>query len=235
MGNNVQAWYNEFAQKQLKTSVNLRHFVVYNQIVKSGLKRDSKVLEIGCGIGTLTGLLYSYLKNGQLLAADISNESIEIAKKRIGISSRIQYMVTDMIDFSVPEKFDFVILPDVMEHIPVEQHLNLFHVISKHTHEKSIVFIHIPHPKAIEFLQKYFPEKLQIIDQSLSAEKLLSDAYANDFILIEYKSYPLFHYENDYALIRLGKNIEQSYSPKPKQNIIIKKAFERIKYYWSLI
>ncbi|MBK9735605.1 MAG: class I SAM-dependent methyltransferase [Saprospiraceae bacterium] len=194
-------WYNDFSKQQIKTSINLRHYTLFNKIVNAGLKKESKILEIGCGIGTLTGLLYSYNKFGHIVAADISDESIEIAKRRIGISERIDYVVTDMITFEYKHKFDFIILPDVMEHIPVEQHENLFKVISIHMHPSSKVVINIPHPKAIEFLRKNSPEKLQIIDQPLSADKLISDAYQNNLVLESYNSYSIFNNQHDFAFI----------------------------------
>ncbi len=230
----VKEWYNKFSTNQIKTSVNLRHYTVFNQIIKSGLKRNSKVLEIGCGIGTLTGLIYKFVKNGHIVAADISDESIKIAKGRIGESHRIEYMVTDMTDFKYTHMFDYIILPDVMEHIPVEQHYNLFKVIAGYMHTSSKIIINIPHPKAIEYLQKVSPEKLQIIDQALSADKLINDAYASQLMLLNYNSYSIFSLENDYAFIIFQLNQEIKLHEKTKIQIIIRKQINRIKYYWSL-
>lgn len=231
----VKEWYNKFSTNQIKTSVNLRHYTVFNQIIKSGLKRNSKVLEIGCGIGTLTGLIHNFVKKGHILAADISDESIKIAKERIGESPRIDFKVTDMTDFEYAHMFDYIILPDVMEHIPLEQHLGLFDVIVKYMHPKSKIIINIPHPKAIEYLQKVSPEKLQIIDQALSADKLINDAYANQLMLLNYNSYSIFSLENDYAFIIFQLNQDITLHEKTKIQIIIRKQINRIKYYWSLI
>jgi len=178
----IKNWYNVFSKKQLKTGTNLRHYTIINHLINSGLQKNSSVLEIGCGIGTLTGLLHKYLKKGKLVATDISDDSIEIAKKRISKSENIDFLTTDMKDFNYPKKFDFIVLPDVLEHIPIEQHLGLFKILTKHMHDESILLINIPHPKAIEYIREHTPEKLQIIDQSISAETLLKNAYFSDLL-----------------------------------------------------
>lgn len=235
MDNSVKEWYNEFSVKQISTSINLRHYTIFNKAIQNGLKKNSKILEIGCGIGTLTSLLYKFISKGHIVAADISDESINVAKKRLGISSRIDFKVTDMSDFKYENKFDFIILPDVLEHIPIEQHKNLFDVISKHMFDHSTILINIPHPKAIEFLRETSPEKLQIIDQAISADTLLKDAYANDLILISYESYSIFNKENDYAFITMKKNVNINLTQKSKYWIIIQKQINKIRYWWSLI
>lgn len=232
----INNWYNTFSKDQLKTGLNLRHYTILNHLIKSGLKKNSSVLEIGCGIGTLTGLIHKYLKKGKLVVADISDESIKIAKTRIPSSQKIDFIVTDMKDFDYPQPFDFIILPDVLEHIPIAQHPNLFKTLSKLMHPQSILLIHIPHPKAIEYTRKNTPEKLQIIDQSISANQLLKDAYANNLILISYKSYSIFNREaEDYALAKFRINSDTILTPLPKLVIIIRKFIERTKYFLARV
>jgi len=226
----IKNWYNVFSKKQLTTGTNLRHYTIINHLINSGLKKNSAVLEIGCGIGTLTGLLHKYLKKGKLVVTDISDDSIKIAKKRISKSENIDFFTTDMKDFEYPKKFDFIVLPDVLEHIPIEQHQGLFKILVKHMHNKSILLINIPHPKAIDYIREHTPEKLQIIDQALSADTLLKDAYSNDLLLINYTSYSIFNKGDDYALIRFKKNNNITLTPIPKSVIIRKKFIARINF-----
>ena len=82
MSSNVSEFYDQYSKQQLNTGVHIRHYTILTRLKKAGLKPNHRVLEVGCGIGTLTGLLGSYLKDGKLTAVDISPESIEIAKKR---------------------------------------------------------------------------------------------------------------------------------------------------------
>ena len=193
MGENidVKSWYNTFASKQKKTGLNLRHYSIINQLIGYGLKKKSKVLEVGCGIGTLTSLLHNFLTKGKIVATDISDVSVEIAKKDLK-SNRATFYVTDMKNFSLDEKFDFIVLPDVLEHIPMEDHKELFKTLSNLLSNSGILCIHIPHPKVINYIRKNTPELLQVIDQSISADFLMKNAYESGFLLQDYKSYSLF-------------------------------------------
>lgn len=226
----VREFYDEFSKKQIITGVNLRHYYLFRKIVGSGLKKNHSVLEIGCGIGTLTGLLASYVKRGDILVTDISPENIASAKERLGSYKNIEFLVSDMQDFDFDQKFDFIVLADVLEHIPKSLHPNLFHVISKHMKKDAILFINIPHPKRIEFLEKYSPEKLQVIDQALSAKNLIGDAESKGLVLVEYKSYPLFHKEADYIYIVFKMNKDSNFHSFSKRTIIIKKMMNRLFY-----
>ena len=229
----VRGWYNNFSKNQTETGLNIRHYKIMNELIKSGLRKDSVVLEVGCGVGTLTVLLNKFLSKGKLVATDISDESIEKAKKRIPNSSKIDFFVTDMKDFSYLQKFDFIVLPDVLEHIPIDQHKELFSCFEENMNEKSMIFIHVPHPRMIENVRKLNPERLQIIDQSIEADRLLSDACANHLTLVSYEPYALFQDKNDYVVIKFIKNNFVNYSPISKFSIIYKKTIERIKFILS--
>lgn len=230
----VKSWYNTFASKQKKTGLNLRHYSIINQLINYGLKKNSNVLEVGCGIGTLTSLLDSFLSKGTLAATDISNVSIDIAKKEIN-SKKVTFYVTDMKGFSLDKKFDFIVLPDVLEHIPMEDHQELFKTLSNLIAEDGVVFIHIPHPKVINYIKKNTPELLQVIDQSIPANFLLENAYNANFQLVDYKSYSLFKNENDYASIALMKDKELNFTNASKKKIILKKLKARINYFLAKI
>lgn len=226
----ISEFYDYFSAKQIETGINLRHYYLFYKIVKAGLKRNHKILEIGCGIGTLTKLLYHYLSKGAVLGTDISEKNITIARKRFKYSDRIEFVRSDMLDFNREDKYDFIILADVMEHIPFEQHKDIFHIISKHMHEHSKVFINIPHPYNIEFLRTNSPDKLQVIDQALYADGITSAASINNLILTEYFEYPLFHVENDYVIMVFTLKKMQGYTVKSKIKIVVRKFIYRIIY-----
>lgn len=231
----VSSWYNRYSARQLKTGVNLRHYTIINELIDKGLKRDSKVLEIGCGVGILTGLMLKHVKRGMIVSTDISDESVEIARKLYGSSGRSEFITTDMKGFSYPAKFDFIVLADVLEHIPAAEHANLFARIAEHMHEKSLVFIHLPHPKALDFIRINKPELLQIIDQSIAANSLLNDVYGSGLMLLEYSSRSIFDRESDYAMIWLKPDGPVTLSPLPKRCIILHKLRARFRFFLSSI
>jgi cyclopropane fatty-acyl-phospholipid synthase-like methyltransferase len=230
----ISSFYNEFKKEQALTGVNLRHYLVFDKCIKAGLKKNYNVLEIGCGIGTFTKLLSGFIKDGNIVAADISNESIELARSRMGAIKNTRFIVSDMTDFKADIKFDFVVMVDVLEHIPFEQYDNLFSVINSCSHENSVLAINIPHPDMIRFLRKTSPEKLQIIDNSVDMDFLAKHIYNNGFRLASYLPYSIHNLETDYVFITfLKKNYFQVFHNKPKNQIKVKKLIFRSKYHIS--
>ncbi|MRR23340.1 class I SAM-dependent methyltransferase [bacterium] len=182
-------------------------------------------------MGTLTGLILKYVNKGEVVAVDISPASVNIARKRLKGYANVMLMVSDMSDFVHPGIFDFIVLPDVLEHIPSEQHRNLFRTLAEHMHENTVILIHIPHPRGIDFIRRTNPEQLQIVDQAIEADSLLADIYANGLMLLSYISYPLFDRENDYAVITIKKKGDITFSPLPKKTIIARKFLARIRFF----
>jgi trans-aconitate 2-methyltransferase len=224
----VSDFYDKFSRSQVKTGINLRHFYLFNRLKKFGLKRNSSVLEIGCGIGTLTGLIAKYIKRGRMLVTDISPENIAIARRRLEGYPNLVFEVSDMSDFDAGRKFDFIVLADVIEHIPVDAHPGLFETLTRHMHSGSIVFIHVPHPKSIEYFEKNDRSKLQIIDQAIYANVLVSNAERCGMILHKYFAYSLFHKENDYVLATFGLAGAINFTSVPRLKIILRKMYHRI-------
>jgi 2-polyprenyl-3-methyl-5-hydroxy-6-metoxy-1,4-benzoquinol methylase len=98
-----------------------------NQTVKSkeylvGLVRpDTSALELGCGNGIL-GI--SLAKKGlSVTGLDLSKKMITNAKKRSkeeGLTN-IRFEVTDLLSYDTDEKFDYVVLPYILNVFPDEQ------------------------------------------------------------------------------------------------------------------
>jgi hypothetical protein len=100
-------------------------------------------------------------------------------------------------------------------------------------HDNSVILIHIPHPRAIDYLRKTSPDKLQIIDQAIEADALLADAAASDLVLVNYISYSLFNKENDYAVITLRKKCAVTLAPLSAIIISARKMSARIRFLLS--
>lgn len=226
----VAEFYDEYAKNQVRTGLNLRHYLLFDHIKKSGLKRDHEILEIGCGIGTFTKLLLGYVKrNGSVLGVDISPTNVAIAKKELG-SDRANFLVSDMTDFSIDKKFDFIVMLDVLEHIPIAQHPALFKIFRTHLKDNGSIFLNIPHHDSLDFVRNRFPEKLQIIDQSLSTDLIIDSIYKNDLQIVSLNSHGIFIEEFDYQwLLIRPKRALSKVTPIPKLKIILRKLILRIK------
>lgn len=207
MEQKVAQFYDEFANNQIKIGVNSRHLSIIDKLIQSGLKPHHRVLEIGCGIGTVSHLIAKKTPKGKVLAVDISPKSIDQAKKTWSNLKNLTFEVSDMKDFQKEdETFDFVVLPDVLEHIPVSDHFPLFKTISRHSNSNTVIFIHIPAPRFLEWMIKHEPEKLQVIDQPLDTGELVKNISANGFYLEKMETYSVYYKENDYQYFVFQKS-----------------------------
>ncbi|WP_075349613.1 class I SAM-dependent methyltransferase [Algoriphagus marinus] len=228
----VISFYDQFAEKQEVTGINSRHLSILDKVVTAGLKSHHSILEIGCGIGTVSHLLAHQAKSGEVLAVDISPESIEKAKEIWKDQQNLTFEVSDMSNFDKPgKKFDFFVFPDVLEHIPVDQHARLFQNIQKHSHSESVVFIHIPAPRYLQWMIENEPEKLQVIDQPLDSGELIKSLTKNGFYLEKMETYPIFFQEKDYQyfVFRASKPLGKS-TPRGKWEVLKERMRIRLRY-----
>ena len=203
----VKEYYDTFKEHQKKLGINIRHRTILKNLKNAGLKSNSNVLEIGCGIGTVSHLILKQIPEGSFVGLDISSESIKMAQQFNAFHKKAEFMVNDMSNFTHKTKFDFVVFPDVLEHIPVEQHANIFKTISELTTPNATVIINIPEPNYLNWVRANEPSRLQIIDQSLSMQDLLNNCYPYGFKVYSIVPYALHYDVNDYLAIVLKKDM----------------------------
>jgi trans-aconitate 2-methyltransferase len=197
----VSKYYDTWLDLDNSLKLNIRHYTIFQELRRAGLQKNHKVLEIGCGHGTVTNLIARYIKSGSITGADISPQRIATAQRLLAHHKHANFVVTDMTDFDSGVKYDFIVLPDVLEHIPVEVHAALFATFARHAHAGTQIFIHMPHPTMIAWAHIHQPDQLQIIDQSIHSPQLLADASASGWRLQVLKSYCLAKTVPDYQVI----------------------------------
>ncbi|TFV94662.1 class I SAM-dependent methyltransferase [Algoriphagus kandeliae] len=230
--NKVVSFYDQFAEKQEKTGINSRHLSILDKVVSAGLQAHHRVLEVGCGIGTVSSLLAKQVSKGEVLAVDISPESISKAQILWKDQANLKFEVSDMSDFDKGDQtFDFFVFPDVLEHIPVDQHQALFQKIKKHSHPDSVVFVHIPAPRYLKWMIENEPEKLQVIDQPLDSGDLIKSLTFAGFYLEKMETYSVFYQEKDYQyfVFRSSKPLHKS-TPLSKWEVLKERIRIRLKY-----
>jgi trans-aconitate methyltransferase len=227
----VKEFYDEYVIKQEKIGINSRHISIIDKLVQSGLKSTHKVLEVGCGIGTVSQLIAKKTPKGNVLAVDISEKSVEKAKILWKQYSNLDFEVSDMSDFSKSgQTFDYFVFPDVLEHIPIDQHPNLFSRIDAHSHDNSVVFIHIPAPRFLQYNINNEPDKLQIIDQPLDTATLVGVLSDNGYYLDKMETYPVFFEEKDYQYFVFRRNTAVIKSTlRGKWPVFMERTFLKIK------
>ena len=228
----VSAYYDklwdEYEHKKL-SKPNSRHRTIFKNLKKAGLKSNSTVLEIGCGIGSVSGLIINYLTAGFFTGADISSQTIEFLQKKYSDREKTDFVVTDMIDFTYGKKFDFIIFPDVLEHIPIEVHPKIFSTLKELMHQNSVILINNPEPLALEWIRENRKDLLQIIDQPLHVDHFAKLAYDNGFYIEKIEPYALHTEQFDYQNILIKpKHKLKEVTQKSKNDLIVSNIKSRL-------
>lgn len=86
----------------------------YHKFFVENVDSGNLVLDIGCGNGALT---YDLAKKArEVVGIDLDSENIRFAKKRYS-APNIDYLVGDAIGYKFEQKFNVIILSNVLEHI----------------------------------------------------------------------------------------------------------------------
>lgn len=96
------------------------NFTYFNaiQVINKHIARGSNVLDIGCGVGTLTFYVASLGIN--VLGIDISNKAIISAnktKKILKLNKNVDFKISDFMELDLNKKFDTVYMFEVLEHL----------------------------------------------------------------------------------------------------------------------
>lgn len=77
--------------------------------------RDEKfsLLDVGCAIGDGCELLYEHFPQAIITGADISDVGIKKAKKK---TKGVEYVVLDILEEPIPEKYDWILIVETLEH-----------------------------------------------------------------------------------------------------------------------
>jgi len=114
--------------------------------------------------------------------------------------------------------YDVVVLPDVIEHIPVEMHDALFGRIAAWVKPEGFVLVHYPNPHHLEWFHEHRPERLQIVDQPIHADRLTANAYRHGLYLDYFERYAIWIREGEYiaAVFRPASGVVEEWTPLPQ-------------------
>lgn len=192
------------------TEVNPRHQWVFNSINK-WIPVDTKVLDIGCG----TGITSRYLAHGnrKVTAIDISPVLIEYAKTYNSHFGSVKYITSDIKDCEFTEKFDAVLMVDVLEHLLSDSLTYLFNTLYEITHKDSRIYVNIPSSDLARYLIENHPKNRQIVDNTIETGNLIRMFHDIGFVPVYYHMY-------------WGQYIEFLFITEPNYHNQLDKAFK---------
>lgn len=227
----VSEYYDNYLETHIESGINARILSLFKRIKAIGVNKSSTVFEIGAGIGALTFLLSTIINRGKIEATDLSPKSIDYLKKKLPQPNIVAYS-GDILNIDPKgDRFDFILLFDVLEHIPLSDHPKLFRRLSKWMHPESRLLINIPNPDYIVFEQNFHPELLQVIDQPVTLGKLALDLQAGGLDIIFLETYSIW-VKNDYRffIVQLQQPFEEVFIKKNKT--FLHKLISRMKRKW---
>lgn len=98
--------YDQYANVQKKMAEELLNFSKLNNSAHNQIKR---ILDIGCGTGYLTKLLYTLFPSANITAIDLAPGMIEIAKVYCCESSNIEFICGDIEEITINGQYDLII------------------------------------------------------------------------------------------------------------------------------
>jgi magnesium-protoporphyrin O-methyltransferase len=119
--------------------------------------KGSRILDAGCGTGVLSRMLDE--RGAEVVAVDISDKLIEVAKNRSRSHRNIEYFSGDMKEQSFGN-FDYIIAMDSLIHYSTEDVISSIADFSNRANN-SVLFTVIPSTFALRtklLLGKYFPK-----------------------------------------------------------------------------
>lgn len=198
-------FYDDFVVSQAKTQINERLYSLYLRLKKYGLNTNSSILELGSGIGAMTYLISKIVKKGAIETVEMSPKSVEYAKEH-NKQANIRFFVDDVVSYKPTlKKIDYITLFDVIEHIPVDKHAELFSSISTYMTNDTLLLINIPNPEHIIYSEKYNPDSLQVIDQPIYMNELIGNLEKNNLNISFSEKYGIW-LQDDYVFYAVKKN-----------------------------
>ena len=80
-----------------------------------------KVLDLGCGTGTVTKILKGQFKNAHVTCLDLAENMIEMAKIKLNDYNNIEYTVGDFYEYNFTETYDVIVSSLALHHLATDE------------------------------------------------------------------------------------------------------------------
>ena len=80
-----------------------------------------KVLDLGCGTGTVTKTLKGQFKNAHVTCLDLAENMIEMAKIKLNNYKDIEYTVGDFYEYNFTETYDVIVSSLALHHLATDE------------------------------------------------------------------------------------------------------------------
>jgi SAM-dependent methyltransferase len=202
----VQAYYDERVAEKLRDFTHpLRRIeAAVETLAEWAPASPRRILEIGCGIGATSWRMARAWPQAEVIGADISPLSIEVANtcfKRPNLSYRSGPLAEAVVDV----EFDLVVMMDVYEHIAPLERPGLHTALKKILSAESRLILMVPTPENQTYARLHCPEQLQPVDEDIGLSEIATLAKQTGTKLVYYREVGIWRY-GDYFHLVLSKH-----------------------------
>jgi len=202
----IVSYYDEHVKSKLNDFINFNPRIEYawKTIIQYAPSRPLRILEVGCGMGSISYRMHKQWPEAKVTGIDISTGSIALAKKLFA-DDNLDFYESILTRDTFDEEFDLIVFMDVYEHIAVTDRPDVHAALLKLLRNKGRIILSVPTPHNLKWSLVNKPETMQPVDEHISFDvigKLASDT-ATEVILYEVKN---VWNVGDYAHIVLEKN-----------------------------
>ncbi|MGC2099834.1 MAG: class I SAM-dependent methyltransferase [Candidatus Sulfotelmatobacter sp.] len=202
----VQAYYDERVEGKIRdfAQANPRIEAAIQLIADWAPPNPRKILEIGCGIGATSWRMARAWSQAEVIGADVSSTSIEVARKCFQLPN-LSYRHGLIKEGVLVGTFDLVLLMDTYEHIPLEDRTSIHAAIRSLLSEEARLVLTFPTPTLQNYIRDRTPSDLQPIDEDVAIQDIVRLAEETGTRLLFYREVGIWHY-GDYAHVVLGRS-----------------------------
>lgn len=103
----------------------LRHVICPFDKVLGYIPKKGRILDIGSGYGTFA-ILMAEQEEREIIGIELNKKKIDIAKSRTKDFKNLDFIFVDINDFDTDKKFNVIVCIDVLHHINLANHKNIF-------------------------------------------------------------------------------------------------------------
>jgi trans-aconitate methyltransferase len=201
----VQAYYDKRVDGKIRdfTHSNPRIEAAIQLVAEWAPPKPKRILEIGCGIGATCWRMARAWPGAEVIGADVSSISIEVAKTCFR-RPNLSYQSALVKEGVFAGSFDIVLLMDTYEHIALSDREALHSAIKSLLSEDARVIMTAPTPAMLSYLRETNPSELQPVDEDVTPQDIVVLARETNTQLLYYREVGIWQY-GDYAHVVVGR------------------------------
>lgn len=195
MGDQIADFYDGFLDRRM-VGYRLRgnrRLQLANRFVRTHIRRDSNVLDVGCGIGITAEAVARRARRGRLWAFDLSARNVDYARRTVR-APNIEWMVLDVLQSPerladwVSSPVNAIVVIDVLEHIALPDHSRFMESLLAVAADDVVILLTFPSATYQQHLRAHNPEELQPVDEDITAAHLERLGHAHELHLVSWNS-----------------------------------------------